>query len=360
MSYSESPLKEQIFKNMKMVRTFHPVGQGAFYTERFYEGDKNVFNMVYDCGSSTKGQYLKNEINDAFKDGTGKAEIDILFVSHFHNDHVNGIEELARQYHIKQLAIPAPKLLSKDIVLNDYMHNLCVTSDIYNIANQLVELCFTGDGEFEFFRDIQIIPLEDSAIQFPIIQWEYLPFCGIHIAADKFMEAFLQEFNTFHEIYDNFTGSDFVAIRDYFKNNENVDKLKKFYNNYFKQQYRNDNYYSMTLLSKQMGRDFDEAMCLYTGDYPAREKDCLINLKKRYRAFWKRIKTIQAPHHGSGYDNPQDLHDEKGRNCVISYGQCNRYKHPNRNALLAIHFSKSTLFTVNEDRATDCTHCFTY
>lgn len=62
MSFSESPLKEQIFKNLKMVRTFHPVGQGAFYTERFYEGDKNVFNMVYDCGSSTKGQYLKMKL----------------------------------------------------------------------------------------------------------------------------------------------------------------------------------------------------------------------------------------------------------------------------------------------------------
>ena len=24
---------------MKVVRTFHPVGQGAFYSERFYEGD---------------------------------------------------------------------------------------------------------------------------------------------------------------------------------------------------------------------------------------------------------------------------------------------------------------------------------
>ena len=37
---------------MNMIRTFHPVGQGAFYSEEFFnpEGDC-VFRAVYDCGS---------------------------------------------------------------------------------------------------------------------------------------------------------------------------------------------------------------------------------------------------------------------------------------------------------------------
>ena len=36
---------------MKLVRTFHPVGHGAFYTERFYdEHDQNIANIVFDCG----------------------------------------------------------------------------------------------------------------------------------------------------------------------------------------------------------------------------------------------------------------------------------------------------------------------
>ena len=39
---------------MKVVRTFHPVGQGAFYSERFYEEDnpQAKYNIVYDCGTS--------------------------------------------------------------------------------------------------------------------------------------------------------------------------------------------------------------------------------------------------------------------------------------------------------------------
>ena len=39
---------------MKLIRTFHPVGHGAFYTERFYdENGNNIANVVYDCGSKT-------------------------------------------------------------------------------------------------------------------------------------------------------------------------------------------------------------------------------------------------------------------------------------------------------------------
>lgn len=39
---------------MKVVRTFHPVGQGAFYSERFYNMDnpQAKFNIVNDCGTS--------------------------------------------------------------------------------------------------------------------------------------------------------------------------------------------------------------------------------------------------------------------------------------------------------------------
>ena len=34
---------------MKVVRTFHPIGQGAFYSERFYMEDQQgtVHNIVY-------------------------------------------------------------------------------------------------------------------------------------------------------------------------------------------------------------------------------------------------------------------------------------------------------------------------
>lgn len=33
-----------------MTRTFHAIGQGAFYTEKF----ENGFTIVYDCGGQNK------------------------------------------------------------------------------------------------------------------------------------------------------------------------------------------------------------------------------------------------------------------------------------------------------------------
>ena len=85
---------------MNMARTFHPIGQGAFYSEEFFNSEQNcVFRIVYDCGSlkycglqrNSDGTPLEREdieerVKRAFPNGHG---IDILFVSHFDEDHVN-------------------------------------------------------------------------------------------------------------------------------------------------------------------------------------------------------------------------------------------------------------------------------
>lgn len=36
---------------MRMIRTFQPVGQGAYFTEQFCKGDGSRVDVVYDCGS---------------------------------------------------------------------------------------------------------------------------------------------------------------------------------------------------------------------------------------------------------------------------------------------------------------------
>ena len=38
---------------VRFTRTFHTVGQGAFYSEKIEYNDKQVFRMVYDCGSKS-------------------------------------------------------------------------------------------------------------------------------------------------------------------------------------------------------------------------------------------------------------------------------------------------------------------
>lgn len=72
---------------MKLIRTFHPVGHGAFYTERFYdENGNNIANIVYDCGSKTiSHQDLDAVVNSEFQQGEN---INFVFISHSHDDYV--------------------------------------------------------------------------------------------------------------------------------------------------------------------------------------------------------------------------------------------------------------------------------
>lgn len=77
---------------MKMRRTFYPVGQGAFFTEVFYDkkNPRKCFTVVYDCGTlSTPEVPFKVSMCDSCC-----YQIDYFFVSHLDADHVNGVEFL--------------------------------------------------------------------------------------------------------------------------------------------------------------------------------------------------------------------------------------------------------------------------
>ena len=94
---------------MNFERRFHPVGQGAFYTERHLFAGKQ-YTIVYDCGSQNRKikpkfceKRLKKRIEATFYK---KQEIDVLFISHLHYDHINGIEFLKKHCEIKRVVMP--------------------------------------------------------------------------------------------------------------------------------------------------------------------------------------------------------------------------------------------------------------
>lgn len=95
-------------KVISVIRTIHPVGQGAFYTEEFFDIDHNrVHTVVFDCGSKTKigrSNCINKVVSGAF---VKRQIIDILFISHFDTDHVNGISELLKHgRHINFVVLP--------------------------------------------------------------------------------------------------------------------------------------------------------------------------------------------------------------------------------------------------------------
>lgn len=108
---------------IRLERNFYPIGQGLFCRERFYSEDssgkqKDIFNLVYDCGSSNCGtsphKYTKNMMEDIFKDVT----IDLLFISHFHADHINLLETINPKETAKKVKkVIMPYLSKEDLIL---------------------------------------------------------------------------------------------------------------------------------------------------------------------------------------------------------------------------------------------------
>lgn len=96
--FSDTSIKKGCF-------VVEPVGQGMFYTG-YIEGDK-PFNFVYDCGTSSRNKKARKKIIDNYiKSMLGDSDLDMLVISHFDNDHINGIPELLRNRGVKHLFLP--------------------------------------------------------------------------------------------------------------------------------------------------------------------------------------------------------------------------------------------------------------
>lgn len=97
-----------------LKRTFHPVGQGAFFTEQFYDNNQDtlLYNVVYDCGSKSKdiSTQMGRDIRNCFHD---RKKIDVLFLSHFDDDHVNYVGHLKKEGYLQGTRIFIPMVLDE-------------------------------------------------------------------------------------------------------------------------------------------------------------------------------------------------------------------------------------------------------
>ena len=92
-----------------MLRSFLPVGQGAFYLEQFNSNVDRV-NVVYDCGSLTDVKIVQKAIRSNF---SKDEEIEIVFISHVDQDHINGLEYLLKYCNVKKIVFPYTKIKDK-------------------------------------------------------------------------------------------------------------------------------------------------------------------------------------------------------------------------------------------------------
>lgn len=99
---------------MNHHRILCPVGQGGFDVERI--GD---FTVAYDCGSVSSPNMVENCIDHLSK--CVWDHLDILFISHFDNDHVNSIRYLLKTIRVKKVVtslIPHDLRVAYDLFTN--------------------------------------------------------------------------------------------------------------------------------------------------------------------------------------------------------------------------------------------------
>lgn len=365
---------------MKVIRHIHPIGQGAFYTERFVDDDNTTLaNIVYDCGCGTNiSSQAKKMIATSFSKND---VIDILFISHFDSDHINGIKILKENLKIRFVVMPLLKD-DKDLILsfyNDKDLEILITdpSKFFlkettiikikevsnsedNYYNRVLEekLYFTLDEDFENFPyiDGEINSFQPITISQLKNYWIYIPFNFAEIDRKQKLES------VFNNI--NYKEKDLIS----FLKNCNTKQIREIYNKIEGKINGNSlcvysgpqkikinnvitipNVFQLSCVSKLSG-------CLFLGDSNLNGKDAknetIIGYMKNITPLKEHINNIgliQVPHHGSIKSfshsifsiNPQCI------NYFLSYGK-NTYGHPSDKVVEEILFRKNILHCINQ------------
>lgn len=392
---------------MKITRIIHPIGQGGFYTETLSNGTQTK-NFVYDCGGFNHKQSAMKKYLESYLDPkSDKKAIEAVFISHFHADHINGLQYLLENAKVKYLVLPQ---LTEEAVIEAFVYNFCQTNTFNRFNQFLVNLYNRSKSEN---RDeerpsiIQIDEANDSRIpeEFNIEgqtnddlsirawnsnqrneidlffqrsipsgtilycgEWLFIPF-NSKVASRKReelrdkLEKELGEKITIDNLSKLLKGA-------------GVKKCKKIYDDVFGNQH---NGYSMTLFSgtktlslnrrrcntlcridcRFICHDYDffylygEQHCgnpnfLYMGDFEPQNNSC--ELESFYNLFWKEIASIQVPHHGSKHNFDETLYEYPIRG-IVSVGNDNPYHHPDIDTLIKIQEQGCHPVIVTEDKS---------
>ncbi len=383
---------------MKLTRIIHPVGQGGFYSETFSNGEQEA-TFVYDCGGfnggkNKMGKYLKSFLPE----GGSKKKIEAVFISHFHADHISGLEYLLKNAEVKYLFLP---LLTEDILIEALIYNHCMSEYTKSVNSFLIKLYnqIIGTANTWLTNIIQVGYANNNAVvstpvnvSFPqsnqneLNAWDWDQRVPVKLSDIKILpRTTMLYFNEWlyipcnsvvpqtniDELKDAF-GITGLSVEDICSSiaKRNVNECKNIYENVLGKEH---NSYSMTLYSGTLEKiannqckrlsDCDNQHCvdtsnstsycynpniLYTGDFePLNNIDNLIAF---FNNYWKGIATIQVSHHGSknNYDKKLYVNPING---IVSVGNTNSYNHPDIETLLKIQNQGCHPVIITEDKS---------
>ena len=320
-----------------MIRSFLPVGQGAFYCERFKlnPDEKNFINVVYDCGSSNGAKCVEKQIKANFREGE---IIHAVFISHLHNDHINGLEFLLKFCNVKNIFFPLTEKADTEISLVDSFVN---ETKLSKFTKEFIKSPRTAINEFYQGNEIQLFSIkpynkdvtdktenntqvisrysgEDlakdifkcSSISTNHIDWVFIPYnfelTNRKQELEELLAANLSSFCSLDQLqtlweenkndaqkkikkaYENLKGSHNPNSMTLYSGTKEMQGYQYFSNNcYCKYCYKKRHY---------------KVGCLYTGDYDASKYITFDELRANYHLYWQNIGCVQIPHHGSKYN----------------------------------------------------------
>lgn len=313
-----------------------------------------------------------------------------LFISHLHEDHVNGLEYLLNYCNVKNIVFPLIYEIDKYIYAIRYLcdspnhnkddftyrfiqspseviRNFSPDTNIFalnygdensvdNKSNEdigQVEIIRSGSNVLEKLNDISIYPIEKI--------WEYIPFnFRESLKKDKFYKILSNKLNT------TIDDSKIKSILSNWGNGTIEEKVKDSYKEINKDLNLNslvlfsgtkDSKIKQILIEPYCGKCCCRCIlnrchkpngCLYMGDYNANGKLRWKDLKNCYMDYWNSIGCIQLPHHGSmkSYNHNIALIDAYH---VASAGRRNTYHHPHAYVIRDLLFEKKYPFIVTEE-----------
>lgn len=368
-------------KAMKIIRTFHPVGQGAFYSERFYDG-RYTFNVVYDCGVQNVSDRHKKFVQQSF---TKKDRIDYLFISHLDEDHISLVTTLRNSVgFIRQVVLPY--INSKEVMMHKILAQSLGLTEVYGFWSMVYDAMegrLNDDMSFLFVSSDdevtnqtnhnRIIP-SGTQLSSNCLDWVFIPY-NKHAERKTELENNLKKLvqnlgfqkalrqigvtiDSVEDLKNKITNADFAdlmssqAIREYLKGaykditgTINQNSLLVYSGpSKVENSYRMDlhAFCQFEIKASRMSRLCEYCLsypfsrkyvaCLYTGDSDLDMK----GYKQEFQTLWTNVGTIQLPHHGSyasfQFDKNKDEFD-KLYVFPVSCGETNSYGHPSSKVL---------------------------
>lgn len=365
-------------------RIFHPIGQGAFYSERH-----DNYNIVYDCGEWKNSLAGEKVVKQSFRK---HEDIDILFISHFDFDHISKIGALKSSVRkIRNVIIPLLPDEEKHMICNIFR---AMDYDILTLINSpetffgedtnVIKIKASKDCNYKNTNDrLQYIEALASSVELEsgvklkinvsCPEWIFVPYNHEHKVRHQQLVKNLKEkgidvkkLTSGPEYSLNLSNEERKKIKDaYNAVDGKINQNSLFvYSGIEGSSYNTSSTVHHPMVSNPFPcspyrtREWQDSRvgCIYSGDGDFGSTP----IQHVYSQYWEHVGMIQIPHHGDLKSFDPTVLSSHVMICPISYGKKNTYGHPSSALHAEILGTGSIPIDVTEDHKSTLVQLISY